>query len=81
MANAQHLGAQKGDRLALTTTNALDSSKSASAEESGLAQLDVTIAALTLNGDTITSCLLDGVQRRSPLTIPAPLPATSPPRC
>ena len=62
VANAQHLGAQKGDRLALTTSHALDSSKSASAEDSGLAQLDVTIAALTLNGDTITSCLLDGVQ-------------------
>lgn len=60
--SAQHLGAQKGDRLALTTTASLDSSKSAGAEEEGLAQFDVNIAAVTFSGDTITSCLLDGVQ-------------------
>ena len=62
VANAQHLGAQKGDRLALTNTASLSSSQNASAEGDGLAQLDVTIAAVTFSGDTITSCLLDGVQ-------------------
>lgn len=62
VANAQHLGAQKGDRLALTTTAALGSSKSADAEAEGLAQFDVNIAVTTFDGDTITSCLLDGVQ-------------------
>ena len=60
--SAQHLGAQAGDRLALTTTASLDSSKSAGAEEEGLAQFDVSVAATTFDGDTITSCLLDGVQ-------------------
>lgn len=61
-ASAQHLGAQKGDRLALTTTGSLGSSKNASAEEEGLAQFDVNVAVTTFDGDTITSCLLDGVQ-------------------
>lgn len=61
-ANAQHLGAQKGDRLALTSTASLGSSQNASADEDGRAQLDVTIAAVTFSGDTISSCLLDGVQ-------------------
>lgn len=60
-ANAQHLGAQKGDRLALTSTASLGSSQNASADEDGRAQLDVTIAAVTFSGDTISSCLLDGV--------------------
>ena len=59
---AQHLGAQQGDRLALTTTASLGSSKSAGAEEEGLAQFDVNVAVTTFDGDTITSCLLDGVQ-------------------
>ena len=59
---AQHLGAQQGDRLALTTTASLGSSKNASAEEEGLAQFDVNVAVTTFDGDTITSCLLDGVQ-------------------
>lgn len=59
---AQHLGAQAGDRLALTTTASLGSSKNASAEEEGLAQFDVNVAVTTFDGDTITSCLLDGVQ-------------------
>ena len=62
VANAQHLGAQKGDRLALTNTASLSSSQNASAEGDGLVQLDVSIAAVTFSGDTITSCLLDGVQ-------------------
>ena len=62
VANAQHLGAQQGDRLALTTTASLDSSQNASAEGDGIAQLDVNIAVVTFSGDTITSCLLDGVQ-------------------
>ena len=60
--SAQHLGAQAGDRLALTTTASLGSSKNASAEEEGLAQFDVNVAVTTFDGDTITSCLLDGVQ-------------------
>ena len=60
--NAQSLGAQSGDRLVLTTLNNFSKSASSSAEEDGLAQLDVNIAVLTMNGDTITSCILDGLQ-------------------
>lgn len=62
--NAVHLGAQAGDRLALTATNGLGKSKNADAENNGLAQLDVNVSALTLNGETITSCILDGLQAK-----------------
>ncbi len=62
--DARHLGAQAGDVLKLASINAIDSSKSASAEESGNAQLDATVTALTMNGDTITSCAIDSVQAK-----------------
>ena len=64
VANAQNLGAQAGDELKLAATAAIDSSKSADAENEGCAQLDVTATALTMNGDTITSCLIDAVQAK-----------------
>ena len=60
--NAQTLGAGSGDRLVLTTINSLSGSAGASAEQEGVAQLDVNIAVLTMDGDTITSCILDGLQ-------------------
>ena len=62
VANAQHLGASRGDRLVLTSTTSLADSKNASAEESGLAQAYATVGALTLSGDTITSMVIDAVQ-------------------
>lgn len=62
VANAQHLGASKGDTLVLTSTTSLTDSKSASAEEDGLAQAYATVGALTMNGDTITSMVIDAVQ-------------------
>ncbi len=62
--NAQHLGAQGGDTLKLAAINAIDGSKSATAEEAGLAQLEVTVTALTVNGDTVTSCAIDSVQAK-----------------
>ena len=64
VANAQNLGAQAGDELKLAATAAIDSSKSADAENEGCAQLDVTVTALTMNGDIITSCVIDAVQAK-----------------
>lgn len=62
--NAQYLGAQSGDKLKLATVTSRASSTNATAESDGNAQLDVTITALTLAGDTITSCYIDGVQAK-----------------
>ena len=60
--NAEHLGARKGDKLALTSVTNMAKSKDASAEGDGLAQAYATVAAVTLNGDTVTSCFIDAVQ-------------------
>ena len=62
--NAQHLGAQTGDTLKMAVITGIDSSASASAEAAGNAQLDVNVTALTMNGDTITSCVIDAVQAK-----------------
>lgn len=62
VANAQHLGASKGDTLVLTSVTSLTDSKNASAEEEGLAQAYATVGAITMNGDTITSMVIDAVQ-------------------
>lgn len=62
VANAQYLGASKGDTLVLTSTTSLSDSKNASAEEDGLAQAYATVGAITMNGDTITSMVIDAVQ-------------------
>ena len=63
-ASAQHLGAQTGDELKLAIINGIDSSASATEEKEGTAQLDVNVAAVTMNGDVITSCLIDAVQAK-----------------
>ena len=63
-ATAQHLGAQTGDTLKLAISNAIDSSASATAEKEGTAQLDCTAAAVTMSGETITSCYIDAVQAK-----------------
>lgn len=64
VANAQHLGAQAGDTLKLATITGIDSSKAADAENAGNAQLDATVTALTMKGETITSCAIDAVQAK-----------------
>ena len=63
-ANAQHLGAQGGDTLKLVATNEINGSTAATAEAEGLAQLYTTAAALTMKGQTITSCYFDAVQAK-----------------
>ncbi len=62
--NAVSLGAQAGDKLVLTTINALGSSADAQTDKNGTAQLDVNVVALTLSGETITSCILDALQAK-----------------
>ena len=64
VANAKHLGAQSGDVLKMATTTKIDSSTAATAEAAGNAQLDADVVALTMNGETITSCYLDSVQAK-----------------
>ena len=64
VANAQHLGAQAGDELVLTTVNEVSSSTSADSENAGNAQLDSTIAVLTRKDGVITSCYIDAVQAK-----------------
>ena len=64
VSNARHLGAQAGDVLKLAAINGIDSSTPASAEAAGNAQLDSTVTALTMNGETITSCYIDSVQAK-----------------
>lgn len=62
--NAQHVGAQTGDTLRLATVNAIGSSKSATAEKEGVAQLDTTVAAVTVKDGVITGCVIDAVQAK-----------------
>lgn len=60
--NARHLGAKSGDRLALASATTMTKSKDATAQEDGLAQANATVAAVTFDGDTVTSCYIDAVQ-------------------
>jgi len=62
--NAQHLGAQAGDTLAVATLNSLQSSTAATAEKAGNAQLDANIAVVTSKDGVITSCIIDSVQAK-----------------
>ena len=62
--NAQHLGAQSGDKLVLSTINGIKSSVSATAENPGTAQLDADIVALSKKDDVITSCYIDSLQAK-----------------
>jgi hypothetical protein len=64
VANAQNLGAQAGDALKVAVLSSLADSKSADAENAGNAQLNVDVAVLNMNGETITACALDSVQAK-----------------
>jgi len=62
---ATHVGAQATDTLRLAVKNSLGSSKSATAEKEGVAQLDCTVTALTVNdAGVITGCVIDAVQAK-----------------
>lgn len=49
-------------KTGLSLVTSVAKSKDASAEGDGLAQAYATVAAVTLNGDTVTSCFIDAVQ-------------------
>ena len=63
--NASNLGAASGDELVITHISNNASSKSAAAEETGVAQVDANVAVMTRNGDVITSCIIDAVQSKA----------------
>lgn len=65
-AQARHLGAQTGEKLHLALIANLDGSNSATDSEAGRARLACDVAAVTLQGDTITSCRIDSVQADVP---------------
>ena len=60
--NAVHLGAKQGDVLKLVQVSNMDKSKDATESADGQAQVYTHVAAITLNGDVITSCTIDAVQ-------------------
>ena len=62
--NAQHLGAHSGDTLKMATITGIGDSTAAGAEKAGNAQLNVDVTALTMNGEIITSCMIDSVQAK-----------------
>ena len=64
VANAEHLGAQAGDEMKLAIIPGVSGSKSADAENEGLAQLDVDAAAVTMRDGVITSAQIDSVQAK-----------------
>lgn len=59
---AEHKGASKGDKLFLPSVTVVSSSKDATAEANGNAQAYASYAAITVNGDVVTSCVLDSFQ-------------------
>ncbi len=60
--SAAHMGASKGDKLSLASETSMSKSKDAAADKDGVAQAYATIAAVTFDGDVITSCYIDAVQ-------------------
>ena len=62
--NAQNLGANSGDELVLVA-NTKASGTDAAADAAGTAQVDANVAVFTLNGDTITSCVIDAIQAKA----------------
>ena len=60
--NAVHMGAKLGDALKLTQVSTMAKSKDATESADGQAQVYTHVAAIILNGQTITSCYIDAVQ-------------------
>ncbi len=60
--NAQYLGAKSGDELYLTHYTNNSKSKDATSKANGQTQTYATVSAITLNGDVITSMIVDAVQ-------------------
>ena len=64
VAKAEHKGAKAGDVLKLTQVTNISSSKDATAEANGLAQVNTHVGMFTLNGDIITTAYIDAVQAK-----------------
>ncbi len=62
--NAEHLGANTGDELVLVA-NTKASGADATADAAGTTQVDANVAVFTMNGDTITSCIIDAIQAKA----------------
>ena len=62
--NAKHLGANAGDELVLVA-NTKASGSDATADAEGSTQVDANVAVFTLNGDTITSCVIDALSAKA----------------
>lgn len=62
VANAKEIGASTDDKVGIATTTDIAKSKDASAEGDGLAQAYSNYAVVTMNGDKITSCIIDASQ-------------------
>lgn len=59
---AAHLGAHKGDELKLTSIAKVNKAQNATADADGATQTYGHFAAITKNGDVITSAIIDAVQ-------------------
>ena len=62
--NASHLGASTSDELHLAANVSVSSSKNATADKKGVAEVDVDVIALTESKGYITSSVLDAVQAK-----------------
>ena len=62
--NAQYLGAQSGDELRLEVISSVSSSKNATQDNEGIAQLDSDIMVITVKEGVITSCCIDSLQAK-----------------
>ena len=62
--NATPSNAQPGDTLALAVSAAYGKAENAAADKNGLVQLDCDIAAVTMRGDVVTSCIIDSLQAK-----------------
>ena len=62
MENAKNLGAKSGDTLYLTHYTNNSKSKDATSKGDGQTQTYATVAAITVDGDVITSMIVDAVQ-------------------
>ncbi len=63
-ANAKAMGSHVDDTLKLGITASLSCTNADSGVQKSTAQLDVNVAAMTMNGDTITGCVIDAVQAK-----------------
>lgn len=61
--NAEHRGAKAGEKLALVSTTNASSSKDAS-DKDGVATAYTTVAVVTLDAQTVTSCYIDAAQAK-----------------